>query len=290
MGGKVLVLGASGRFGGHAAAAFAAAGWEVTAFRRGGDLARAAEGMDAIVQGWNPPYPAWAAEVPGQTRAVIAAAEASGARAIVPGNVYVYGAGAPELLRVETPHAAATPLGRVRVEMEAAWRASRARVTILRAGDYLEAGASGGWFDRVIAAKVAQGRMSYPGALDRVHAWAWLPDMARAAVLLAAAGDALGRVVEMPFPGYAVTGAELHAAMERALGRPLRLRRMRWAPVRALGLVSPMMRCLAEMRYLWDMPHRLDPAPFAAFADFEGTPLEHALRVALHVDPDEAVA
>ena len=80
MGGKVLVLGASGLFGSHAARAFAVAGWQVSRFQRGSDRAAAARGMDVILNGLNPPgYHDWDRLIPAKTREVIAAGLASGA-------------------------------------------------------------------------------------------------------------------------------------------------------------------------------------------------------------------
>lgn len=287
-----LILGATGRFGRNAAEAFTAAGWHVRAFRRGqDDLSEAAQGVDVIVNGWNPAYPRWSAEVPGQTRALIQVAEQTGARVIIPGNVYVYGDQSPEVMRVDTPHAATNPLGRVRVEMEAAWRASSARVTVVRAGDYIDTAATGNWFDKILTAKLGQGIFTYPGAMDQVHAWAFLPDVARACVDLAEQGDALGRYVEMPFAGYSLTGQDLGEAVAAAVGQPLRLQTMSWAPLRVAGLVSPLMRCLQEMRYLWNMPHRLDPGPMRDILPVNAvTPLSDALRQAVPQRPVQAAA
>ena len=186
MSGSVLVLGGSGRFGRHAGEAFWNAGWRVTLFERGsGDLAQFAKGHDLIVNGWNPPYPRWAADLPGLTEQVIDAARASGATVIQPGNLYVYGADLPEVLDGATPHLARNPLGRLRIEMEDRYRASGVPVIMLRAGDFLDTEASGNWFDKVIAASVTRGRLSYPGDPEIPHAWAYLPDLARAAVALA---------------------------------------------------------------------------------------------------------
>lgn len=287
----VLILGARGRFGRNASRAFGAAGWQVRHFVRGrDDLATAAEGVSTIVNGWNPAYPDWAAQVPAMTSALIDVAERTGARVILPGNLYVYGDEAPALLQTHTPKAASNPLGRVRVEMETAWKASAARVTILRAGDFIDTGVSGNWFDLVLTAKLNRGIFTYPGSLDRSHAWAFLPDLARTAVAVAEKGDQLGRYVDLPFAGYTLTGSELHAALERAIGRTLRLKQMPWWPLRAMSPFNPMMRCLCEMRYLWGMPHRIDPAPLKAIlGDVPGTPLEVALRHAVghDVHPDQ---
>lgn len=290
----VLVLGASGRFGRHAAKAFADAGWQVRAFNRATEsLWEACWGADVIVNGWNQLYPAWAAAVPEQTRQLIEVAEACGALVVVPGNVYPFGEAAPARLAADVPHTATNPLGRVRREMEAAWKASPARVLIIRAGDFLDSEASGNWFDRILAKDLAKGRLAYPGPADRPHAWAWLPDVARAVVELAEKADRLERFIDLPFPGYTLTGEELRAALEDVAGRSVRLRRMSLLPLRLAAPVWPMGRHLVEMSYLWRIPHYLDGAAFrTALPDFRETPLEVALASAIRhqIHPDEAVA
>ncbi|MEJ2631996.1 MAG: NAD(P)H-binding protein [Acidihalobacter sp.] len=80
---RALLIGATGGFGGHTAAALLADGWQVRALMREpgkspawlqdiepvagdasriGDVRRAAEGVDVIVYGANVPYPRWAKE------------------------------------------------------------------------------------------------------------------------------------------------------------------------------------------------------------------------------------
>ena len=289
-----LVLGPGGRFGRNAAEAFGAAGWAVRHFdRRGASLSEAARGAAVIVNGWNPPYHRWAADVPGLTRQVIAAGEASGALVIVPGNVYPFGADAPEVLTAALSHGAANPLGRVRMAMEAAYRASGARVLILRAGDFIDSEPSGGWFDRVLTKELRRGRFRYPGPLDRLHAWAYLPDLARAAVMLAERAGGLGRFTDLPFPGYSLSGAQMQATLERCLGRPLQARRLNWLPVRALACVMPAWRGVVEMSYLWRKPHALDGSVFRALLpEFRDTPPEVALASAIRhqIGPDQPMA
>lgn len=289
-----LILGATGRFGRNAAEAFAAAGWSVRNFdRRRDTLWDAAWGVDLIVNGWNPPYPQWQAELPGQIARIIEVAKASGATLLQPANVYVFGEGAPERLAEDTPHGATNPLGRVRVEMEAALRDAGMQVILLRAGDFIDTEASGNWFDRILTANLAKGRLTYPGPDDRPHAWAYLPDMARAAVDLAEKRQALAQFEEVPFPGYTLTGADLVQALQRVTGRVLRAERMSWLPLRMAQPFWPMAKHLIEMRYLWEMPHHLDGEKFARLLpEFQPTPLTDALASALdlHVHPDKAVA
>ncbi|KMW60137.1 Nucleoside epimerase [Candidatus Rhodobacter oscarellae] len=288
----VLILGASGRFGRNAAQAFAARGWQVRRFDRStDDLHRAARGADVIVNAWNPQYPDWQRQLPAITQQVIAAAKPSGSTVIIPGNVYVYGADAPERFAPDTPHRATNRLGRLRIEMEAAYRAAGVRTIILRAGDFLDTEASGNWFDMAMAKRAARGTFTYPGAMDRAHAWAYLPDLARAAVGLAGMRDRLDMFEDVTFPGYTLTGAELGAAVNAVT--PVRVTQMSWWPLVMASPFWPLARYLREMRYLWNKPHHLDAARFdALLPGFQHTPVQEAVARALEfqVNPDQMVA
>ena len=305
MPGKIIILGAKGRFGRAAVDAFLVAGWRVRAFARSwenevgttdieliaGDafdasaLASAAKGCAVIVNGLNPPYPRWKRDLPRLTASVIQAAKASGATVMIPGNVYNYGAGMPARLGEETPHAPTTRKGRLREEMEQAYASAGddgVRTIILRAGDFIEREKTGNWFDSYIAANVAKERVIYPGPLDRVHAWAYLPDMARAMVGLAEQRAAFAVFERFGFPGYGLTGQGLVELMERACGHTLKVKRLPWPMIRFLGLVMPQLREVAEMAYLWRTPHTIDGAKLAAaLPDFRATPLEDAIADAL---------
>lgn len=285
---RVLILGANGRFGRNAAEQFERAGWEVRRFDRGrDDLQRCADAAEVIVNGWNPLYPDWAALVPGLHGQVIAAARRSGSTVLVPGNVYVFGADTPGPWSEASPHLAQNPLGRIRIGMEAAYRRSRVRTVILRAGDFLDTRPSGNWFDQVMARRLAKGAFIYPGNPDLAHAWAFLPDLCRAAVALAGMRDSLPAFADIPFPGHTATGRDLAAELGRVTGREIRLKRMSWLPLRMVRPVWPMARHLLEMRYLWDTAHRLDGRLLGELLPrFRTTPLRQALASAVqHVVP-----
>ncbi len=296
---SVLILGASGRFGRHAADRFRAAGWDVQGFDRSrDDLMRAARGMDVIVNGWNPAYPDWAAQVPDLHDAVIRAARMHDATVILPGNLYVYGRDTPAPWGPEAPHRARNPLGRIRIDMERAYRRAGVRTIVLRAGDYLDTRASGNWFDSVLTKSLSRGVFTYPGRADFPHAWAYLPDLARAAVALAGMRDRLPVFADLAYAGYTLSGQEICAALDRITPRPLRLKPMSWLPLHLARPVWPMAGCLLEMRYLWDTPHWLDGSAFEhLLPDFRTTPPAQALAAAVgrgsvqrQIDPDHAVA
>ena len=277
-----LVLGSSGRFGRHMTSALTRHGWTVRRFNRADDdLNDMAQGADLIVNAWNPPYSKWAEEVPGMTCAVITAAKVSGAAVMIPGNIYVHGQDLPAVLSPTTPHRATHPLGKIRREMEDAYRASGIKTVILRAGDFLDTEASGNWFDMIIAAKIAKGRISYPGPLDRLHAFAFLPDLADAGAGLADRLDDLATVTEVTFDGYTLTGSELAAALSRAVDRPVWAKQMSWLPIRVARPFWADAKSLLEMRYLWQRPHQVDGSALDELVpDAQITPMDEALRTA----------
>jgi len=202
----VLVLGANGRLGAAAVQAFAAAGWRVLAQARRtpaalpsgathmaldvadtAALAAAAAGARVVVHGLNPLYTRWAAEALPLMRHGLALAQRLDASFMLPGNVYNFGASMPTRLDEHTPQRPTTRKGRIRVQMEDELRAAAQRgqrCVVIRAGDFFGSG-TGSWMDLVIAKSLHQGKLVYPGPLDRPHAWAYLPDLARAFVAVA---------------------------------------------------------------------------------------------------------
>ncbi len=307
----VLVLGANGRFGLAAAQAFDGAGWQVLAqvrrdaapgMPRQARLVRAPlEGVvaalagsappEVVVHAVNPLYTRWAEEALPLAFAGMDVAERLGARFMLPGNVYNYGSGMPARIDESTPQRPSTEKGRLRAELEAELErraaAGRLRATVITAGDFFGAGA-GSWFDQVIVKSIARGKLVYPGPADVVHAWAYLPDLARAFVAVAAA-PADAPFERFTFPGHALTGTQFIAATERAaqgLGlvpaRGWRHGSMPWGAIRVLGTVVPLWRELARMAYLWRVPHALDGAKLAARCPgLAPTPIDAALAGSL---------
>ncbi|WP_299555668.1 NAD-dependent epimerase/dehydratase family protein [uncultured Tateyamaria sp.] len=298
---SVIILGAKGRFGRAAAQAFATAGWTVTWAGRGLSgadcidvdatdaeaLQVACAGHDVIVNAVNPPYDQWLRTIPKLTNAVIVAARVTGATVMIPGNIYNYGRLLPPVLREDTPWVANTRKGGIRIRMERAYRDSGVRTVVLRGGDFIDIQASGNWFESHIAPKAGQGKLTYPGPRDQVHAWAYLPDMARAMVGLAEKRDQFSAFEEFCFDGYALTGNALIAHVAKIIGKPMRVSRLPWSAVWVMGLWSPLMREVFEMRYLWRRPHAMDGSKLrAVLPAFQPTPVEEALAVFLKKETD----
>lgn len=306
---SVLVLGSRGRLGRAAVLAFAAAGWNVVAQARrpssegfaGGvketilpledvdGIVAAARGASVVVYGVNPLYTDWTAQMMPLARSGFAIARRLGALFMLPGNVYGYGEGMPAVLGPETPERPTTTKGRQRVELEAEMAADPAlRSIVVRAGDFYGAG-TGSWLDQAIVKSIAKGKLVYPGPLDRPHAWAYLPDLARALVALAERDDGVAKTRRVGFAGHTLTGRELLDVIEGAasdLGlhpsAGFRVGGFPWPILRIAGLFVPMWRELASMSYLWRVSHRLDGAALQQIApDLATTPPRDAMRETL---------
>ena len=105
-------------------------------------------------------------------------AEQSGSTLMFPGNVYNYGDGMPAVLDETTPMQPTSRKGKLRVEIEQRMQEAAergVRTIILRAGDFFGRG-RGSWFDLVLIKELAKNRVTYPGPLDVVHEWAYVPD------------------------------------------------------------------------------------------------------------------
>lgn len=268
----VLVLGASGHSGRAFADAFAAAGWDVRRYRRGTDPAEAASGAGFIVNAMNPPnYHAWEQHIPQITDLAMTAARASGARVLIPGNVYVFGT-EPAPWSAATPHRPCSRKGRVRAEMEAAWRASGLPVTILRAGDFVDGTRPGLIMGLVVLKHLRKGRITAMGRPDVPRAHAYLPDLARAAVALAERDD-LAVFADIPFPGHTFSMVDLQAEIARQTGQTPTITPFPWWMMRLAAPFWDLARELREMRYLYDHPHSLAGGAFSALLPgFAATP------------------
>ena len=304
----VLILGARGRLGTALTNAFGEAGWRVlqqaraTADRDPTSIIAAdardaatvvsaakacADRVDVVINATNPVYTRWATEAEALNRAAIEITQALGATLMFPGNVYNFGAEMPAVLLSDTQQHAETRKGRIRINMEQAIEGattSGMQGIVIRAGDFFGCN-TGSWFDMAIAKDLPRGKLTYPGPLDLPHAWAYVPDLAQTFVRVAEARATLGRFERIHFAGHTVTGHDVTASIERLTGLSLKVGKLPWPLIRAVGVVRPLWRELAEMSYLWQRPHQLLTDPTHASLVAATTPFDDAMSAgvaALH--------
>uniref|UniRef100_UPI00311E9CD4 hypothetical protein n=1 Tax=Ferrovibrio sp. TaxID=1917215 RepID=UPI00311E9CD4 len=257
------------------------------------DVVAAAAGARLIVHAVNPPgYRDWDKLVLPMLDSSIAAARASGARLLLPGNVYNYGPDALPLVGETAPQQPQTRKGAIRVEMESRLRAAAGRdnirALVVRAGDFFGPRAGSTWFSQGL---VKPGRVpraiTWPGhgkGRGAGHSWAYLPDLAETMVRLAEREADLPAFDSFHFGGHVdADGTAMIAAIRAACARPdLRVRRFPWFALPLLAPVMPLFRELHEMRHLWRDALRLDNAKLTAFLGAEPhTPLAQAVAETL---------
>ncbi len=310
---KALVIGATGSVGGEVARALIVAGWRVTglvrdppgAARRAAwvgdvewiagdamseaDVVSAAHGAKIIFHGASPPgYKNWRGLAIPMLRHSIAAARAASARLIFPGNVYNFGPDAGAVITESSPQNPRTRKGRIRVEMEEILEEgveNGTRVLIIRAGDFFGPHQPASWFKDVMVKPGGPLKsVTYPGVHQAGHAWAYLPDLAATIVRLAIIEDSLPAFERLHFGGHWLThGVQMAEAIARAAGNPeMPIRKLSWALIYAGAPFSTFMREALEMRYLWQVPLRLENAKLCALLGAEPhTPLDVAITVTL---------
>ncbi|MDT9002198.1 epimerase [Paucibacter sp. APW11] len=302
----VLILGAAGRLGRELCLAFSGAGWRTLAHSRKplpaellalpglqavsadaldvntllGEV-RAAGGAGVVINALNPPYTQWHRLALPLASAAQDLALGLDALLVLPGNVYNFGSTLPPLLRRNSAEHGDHDKARIRIAIEAQMAAADKQgldSVVLRAGDFFGGAGRGSWFDLAIASRLAKGEMVYPGSLDRIHAWAYLPDLAQAFVRVASQRERLYGHSRLHFAGHAVEGQVLLDCLNALCARPLRAASLPWGLIRLGAPLVPSWRAIVEMRYLWERPHQLDDSDLRQLI---GPPPRTALATAL---------
>lgn len=308
-----LVIGVTGSFGGHAAAALIRHGWAVRALARdvaaarakasrcmpiewiagdamkADDVVRAAMGATVIVHAANPPgYRNWRGLALPMLASTIGAAETSGARIVLPGNVYNYAPDSGTRITETAPQQPATRKGRIRVEMEQMLRAAvgrGAKALVLRAGDFFGPAAPNSSLHWLTTRRGGRVRSVYtPGPGGVGHAYAYLPDLAETLARLLDREADLADFEAFHFAGHWLARAdEMGQSIRRACSdAAIPLRPFPWPLVYALSPFTETFRELLEMRYLWEKPIGLDDARLRAFlGEIPATAFDTAVRESL---------
>lgn len=243
--------------------------------------ADAATGASTIYQCLNVPYTQWPRLFPPLQRSVMSVAEDTGALLVSFENVYGYGPTGGRPMTEDLPLAATTVKGRTRAlmteELLAASDAGRVRIAIGRASDFFGPGVTESTLgERVFAKALAGKRADFLGNPDLLHTYSYVPDIAAGLATLGTDERAIGQAWHLPGPETVTTRALLEL-VARDVGHPVGVRSMPKLAMRALALVNPMMRALAEMAYEFEEPFVLDTTKFESTFGPSGTSLASAI-------------
>jgi|GEM_PF-5583653 len=143
---------------------------------------------------------------------VVAAAKASGATVILPGNVYKHGTEGGVWYEI-TPQRPVSRKGHIRMDMEKGYRSSGVQTIILRAGNFVDPEGQDDIMRLFILRDIAKGKITSGGAPDVTQAWCYVPDWARAAEQLARMRVGLSSFEDIPFPGHNFSIDELRTRL-----------------------------------------------------------------------------
>jgi nucleoside-diphosphate-sugar epimerase len=244
----------------------------------------AARGAAQIVVAIGMPYEGklWREAWPKAIGNFVAACAATGARMVFIDNLYMYGPQtAPLVEAMPLTSYGMKPAARsaaTRIWMEAAAQ-GRARVAALRAPDFYGPDVPWAYLGDSTIGALAKGKAAFfVGSPDIPHDYAYVPDIARAATTLLDAPDsAFGQAWHVPCAPTRTTREILLIAAD-SLGVPLRIRAMPAPLLAPLGLFSPFLREMREMRFQWDRPYRVDAGKFARTFWSDVTPFEAGVR------------
>jgi len=254
-------------------------------------MARHTDGAAAIYNCANPPYHRWPELWPPIASSLLGAAERNGAVLVTISNLYGYGPAAGSQgtagydathpMTEETPLAATGRKGSIRAQMWrdalAAHEAGRVRAVEVRASDYVGPGAESVLGVRVVPNVLRGKAVSVLGRTDRLHTWSFTGDVVRMAVVAGSDRRAWGRPWHAP-SGPPRTQRAAIDDLARAAGRaPVPVRAVPAVMIRAAGVVSPLMRELAETRYQFAEDFVMDSTAAQQTFGLEPTPWDQVL-------------
>ncbi|MCA9840400.1 MAG: NAD-dependent epimerase/dehydratase family protein, partial [Trueperaceae bacterium] len=240
----------------------------------------AAEGAGTIYQALNPPYHLWHQFFPALQKGALEAAKATGASYISIENLYMYNASVP--ITETSPIAPQSKKGELRTKMAEevlnAHLKGDVRAVLLRSSDYYGPGVLGSALGERVFGKLVLGQKAeLGGSATTPHAWAYIEDVAKAAITLASNEKAFGKVWISPH-APAVTQAEVVEKTARILGREAKFTVISPLMMRLAGFFIPEARASVEMMYEFTKPFLVDSSQIELGFGLHATPVGTGLE------------
>jgi nucleoside-diphosphate-sugar epimerase len=249
------------------------------------DAARAVAGSSVVYHAAQPAYAQWDGNFERLNASIADATATAGARLVFADNLYMYGPGGSPMTE-ETPQRATDRKGTLRIRLAADLLARHKRgqleVVLGRSSDYFGPyGENTGPGERVFGAAVQGKSAGALGRTDVPHSFSYLPDLARAMIILGERDGSAGRAWHLPVTDPMTVRAFLERIYAVA-GAPLKIQLAGPLTVKVIGLFVPVMREVGVVLYQWQGPWVSDWSAFeTAFGPFERTPLDQAIATTL---------
>jgi len=304
-----LIIGIGGNFGSEMARALKQQGWAIKALVRNAskapsglsaeqivvgdaanlvDVRQAAQGVELLVYAANAPYHRWQQDALPMLEPSLQVAQEQGLRLLFPGNVYNYSP-SDQAIDERVEQQPVTDKGRIRLKMEQRLLAASqqgARITLVRAGDFLGLAMQQSWLKMMLKPKGAGWHMAMPHDSEHVHFWSYLPDLCANAALLLHQQEQQeqpgGSLECWHDPGLALATDAWRQAFA-VNGAEVKFGRFPWWLLRLIAPFHKLLNEVVKMRYLWQKPVLLDGTKMAQQlgADLQKTPLAEILAAVM---------
>jgi len=242
-----------------------------------------ASGADALFNCANPTdYTRWEEIWPPLAESLLVAAERTGATLVTSSCLYPYGPTTAPMVEGQ-PDAATDHKGRLRAgmwaEAKARHDAGRIRAVEVRGSDYVGAGVgANGHITRHLPTATKRKAAWVIGRADLPHTWTDVVDMARTLAAVAARPQTWGQVWHAPSNEPRSQRQALTDVLAAGGHQPVPVRAIPMPALRALAIVNPLMREIAELSYQWTRPYVLSSARTQEVLGMAPTPWDEVCR------------
>lgn len=242
----------------------------------------AATGASVVYSCVGLPWERWEEEFPRLQAGVLEGSAAAQARLVAVDDCSMYGSPAGKSLTEGRPYIAPTTRGRVRGQVAEdllrAHEKGRLEVAIGRAADFFGPGVGEAVMGARVFGPALRGEAApVIGDPDALHTYSYVPDIARALVVLGERDEAPGRAWHLPAPEPVTTRRFVEKVFE-ACDHPANLRITSKVTVQFLSWFNPAMKELLELWYLYEEPFVVDDSDFTDTFGELATPLDEAIR------------
>lgn len=254
----------------------------------------AAEGVDTILYTVGVPYDRFEQHPQLVRNAIEAAQSASVKRFILVSNVYPYGTPQSETVPETHPRDPNTFKGRMRKKQEdivlSADHHYGLRTAVVRAPDFYGPDATNSFAHPLFTAAPACKRATVVGPIDTLHDFLYVPDLARAVLLLAGHPGAWGRAWNIAGPEPITTRRFAEMIYAAAGCKRANLLVVGKTMLRLAGFFDPIVREVLEMHYLWTNPVLLDDSRLRKLLpDMRKTPYEEGILATLDATREKKI-
>lgn len=246
-------------------------------------LAAAARGCDTIFLATSPTeYHRWPELWPPMFRAAVDAAQHSGAKLVIVGNLYAYGEETAMPMTERSPLLTKETKGRVRKEgwelALAAHRRGDIQAAEVRGSDYFGPGAGktaqlgAGFFRPVMNGR----KVSIFGSATEKHSWTFLDDFARTLIAASDYKGEWGRAWLVP-SDEPLTRTDIAARIAGITGNHAQVASFSAVLLRTLGIVSPGIRAANDSAYQFNRPFVIDATETTTLLGVTATQWQDAL-------------